>query len=279
MVPWNIPRQLIVNRDKPPFDNPELRRAMALTLDRKAFIDILSDGQGDIGGAMLPPPAGSWGMPPEMLQTLPGLRPRCAEEPRRGARDHEEARLRPGQAAGGHGHDPQRPGLSRPGGAADRPAEGDLHRRRRSNAIDTTQWYPTVMRKDYAVGLTVSENGLDDPDQQFYENFVVRRRAQLHRLLQPRGRQAGRPAIERGRSSRSASKLVWEIERKLAEDGARPVDLLPGLGGLLAALRQGPHDDGQQQLQWLALRRRLARQIAPARDTGLVLRPTALQQR
>jgi hypothetical protein len=39
------------------------------------------------------------------------------------------------------------------------------------NAIDTTQWYPIVMRKDYAIGLTVSENGLDDPDQQFYENF------------------------------------------------------------------------------------------------------------
>src|SRR5712675_1385162 len=28
-VPWNIPRQMLVNRDKPPFDNPELRRAMA----------------------------------------------------------------------------------------------------------------------------------------------------------------------------------------------------------------------------------------------------------
>ena len=40
------------------------------------------------------------------------------------------------------------------------------------NAIDTAQWYPTVMRKDYTIGVTVSENGLDDPDQQFYENFV-----------------------------------------------------------------------------------------------------------
>ena len=36
---------LIVNRDAPPFDNPDLRRAMALTLDRKAFIDVLSEGQ------------------------------------------------------------------------------------------------------------------------------------------------------------------------------------------------------------------------------------------
>ena len=38
--------------------------------------------------------------------------------------------------------------------------------------LDTTQWYPAVMRKDYVVGVTVSENGLDDPDQQFYENFA-----------------------------------------------------------------------------------------------------------
>ena len=52
----------------------------------------------------------------------------------------------------------------------DGPAEGDLHRWN-PHAIDTTQWYPTVMLKDYTVGLTVSENGLDDPDQQFYENF------------------------------------------------------------------------------------------------------------
>src|SRR5439155_1754211 len=71
-VPWNIPRQMLVNRDKPPFDNPELRRAMTLSLDRQAFIDITSDGQGSIGGAMMPPPAGSWGMPPEVLQSLPG---------------------------------------------------------------------------------------------------------------------------------------------------------------------------------------------------------------
>src|SRR5215204_5590289 len=74
-VPWNIPRQLIVNRDKPPFDNAEMRRAMALTLDRKAFIDIISDREGSIGGAMMPPPAGTWGMPPEVLHTLPGYGP------------------------------------------------------------------------------------------------------------------------------------------------------------------------------------------------------------
>src|SRR5690349_398987 len=34
----NVSRNLILNPEKPPFDNPELRRAVALSLDRKAFI-------------------------------------------------------------------------------------------------------------------------------------------------------------------------------------------------------------------------------------------------
>ena len=39
----------------------EIRRAMALTLDRKAFNDIMIEGQGGIGAAMLPAPDGVWG--------------------------------------------------------------------------------------------------------------------------------------------------------------------------------------------------------------------------
>ncbi len=62
-VPWNISRTLIINRAAPPFDNPDLRRAAALTLDRQTFIGILGDGQGSIGGAMMPPPAGRWACP------------------------------------------------------------------------------------------------------------------------------------------------------------------------------------------------------------------------
>src|SRR6202045_2532158 len=75
MGPVGLNRGLIVNRDKPPFDNPELRQAMGLSLDRRAFIDILTEGEGDVGGVMQPLPAGVWGMPPDMLQTLPGYGP------------------------------------------------------------------------------------------------------------------------------------------------------------------------------------------------------------
>src|SRR6266446_4819389 len=50
MVTPNVARNMIVNRDAPPFDNSELRRAMSLSLDRKAFIDILAEGLGTAGG-------------------------------------------------------------------------------------------------------------------------------------------------------------------------------------------------------------------------------------
>src|SRR4029077_17537000 len=45
LAPLGISRSLIVNRDRPPFDNPDLRQAMALSLDRQAFIDIITEGQ------------------------------------------------------------------------------------------------------------------------------------------------------------------------------------------------------------------------------------------
>jgi peptide/nickel transport system substrate-binding protein len=46
LPPGSVSTNLIVNREKPPFDNPELRRAMALAIDRQAFVDILTAGQG-----------------------------------------------------------------------------------------------------------------------------------------------------------------------------------------------------------------------------------------
>src|SRR6266851_5335563 len=225
VVPWNIPRQMLVNRSKPPFDNADLRRAMVLTLDRRAFIDILSDGEGSIGGAMMPPPAGSWGMPPEMLQTLPGFGSDVAAN---------RAEAREIMKKLGYGPDKR---LTVTVTTRNAPAYRDaavllidqvkeIYIDGTLNAIDTTQWYPTVMRKDYTVGLTVSENGLDDPDQQFYENFSCGAErnytgycsAEVDQLID---RQSSEP------DTAKRKQIVWEIERKLAEDAARPAIFYP----------------------------------------------------
>src|SRR3984893_15677823 len=76
MGPVGLNPNLPFNGDVPPFDNPDLRQAMALSLDRPAFIDILTEGQGDIGGVMQPPPAGLWGMTPGILKKAAGQGPR-----------------------------------------------------------------------------------------------------------------------------------------------------------------------------------------------------------
>ena len=36
--------------------------------------------------------------------------------------------------------------------------------------VDTALWYTKMARKDYTVGAVPIENGVDDPDQMFYEN-------------------------------------------------------------------------------------------------------------
>ncbi|MBN8899644.1 MAG: ABC transporter substrate-binding protein, partial [Rhodospirillales bacterium] len=70
--PSNTQGNLLVNREKAPFDDARIRKAMALAIDRKAFSDILSHGVDQIGGAMLPPPEGRWGWSPEFRETVPG---------------------------------------------------------------------------------------------------------------------------------------------------------------------------------------------------------------
>src|SRR5436305_13975805 len=60
LPPGSVSTNLIINREKPPFDKPELRRAMSMAIDRQAFIDILTEGTGFRAAAMQPPPGGQW---------------------------------------------------------------------------------------------------------------------------------------------------------------------------------------------------------------------------
>jgi peptide/nickel transport system substrate-binding protein len=221
----NVSRNLILNRDKPPFDNADLRRAVALTLDRKAFIDIITQGKGDIGATLLPPPEGLWGMPPEMLETLPGYDPDVGKN-RAAARKIMEKL--------GYGSS-NRLGVtvsSRNIPAYRDPAvilidqlkeiyiDGVLE------PIETANWFPKVMRKDYTVGINGTESGVDDPDQQFYENFVCGAERNYTGYCNPEvDKLIDRQSAESDVNKRK--QLVWQIERRLAEEGARPIIFYP----------------------------------------------------
>jgi len=217
----NINRTLGINRDKPPFDNPDLRRAMTLTLDRQAYIDILTEGKGDIGAVMQPPPEGAWGMPPEILRTLPGYDPDVRKNRAEARRIMEKLGYRPDKRLAVT--------VSTRNIATYRDSSVILIDQLKEiyidgvlEPIDTVNWYPKVMRKDFTVTVNVSENSLDDPDPIFYQNYVCGAERNYTGYCNPELDQLiDRQSMESDRDKRR--QLVWEIERKLAEDDARPI--------------------------------------------------------
>jgi peptide/nickel transport system substrate-binding protein len=217
----NINRTLGINRDRSPFDNPDLRRAMTLSLDRQAYIDILTEGQGDIGAVMMPAPEGIWGMPPDLLRTLPGYDPDIRKNRAEARRIMEKL---------GHGPDKRLAvTVSTRNIATYRDASVILIDQLKEiyidgvlEPIDTVNWYPRVMRKDFTVTVNVSENSLDDPDPIFYQNYVCGVERNYTGYCNPElDQQIDRQSMESDRAKRR--QLVWEIERKLAEDDARPI--------------------------------------------------------
>jgi peptide/nickel transport system substrate-binding protein len=77
--------------------------------------------------------------------------------------------------------------------------------------------------------FTVSENGLNDPDQQFYENFVCGAERNYTGYCSP---EVDRLVDQQSMQSDNVKRreLVWEIERRLAEDAARPIIFYPRSG-------------------------------------------------
>ncbi len=221
----NVSRNLILNPEKPPFNNPELRRALALSLDRKAFIDIITQGKGDIGATLLPPPEGLWGMPPEMLATLPGYDPDIGKNRAEAHKIMEKL---------GYGPDKR---LSVTVSSRNIPAYRDpavilidqlkeIYIDGVLEPVETANWFPKVMRKDYTVGINGTESGVDDPDQQFYENFVCGAERNYTGYCNPEvDKLVDRQSAEADTEKRK--QLVWQIERRLAEEGARPIIFYP----------------------------------------------------
>jgi peptide/nickel transport system substrate-binding protein len=219
--PTNVSINLIVNRDGFPFDNPNIRRALGLALDRNSFINILTEGQADIGGAMLPPPEGVWGMPPDILKTVPGYGPDLDES-------RTEARKIMGDLGYGRDHRLAVKVSARNLAIYRDPAvilidqlkqiyiDGEL------DAVETANWFPKVARKDYQIGANLTASGVDDPDQQFNENYACGSErnytgycnAELQKLFEAQ-------SIEADQQKRKS--LVWEIDKKLQADVARPI--------------------------------------------------------
>jgi len=220
LSPGGVNRHLLINRDKPPFNNLDLRRAMALSIDRKAFVDILTQGQGDIGSILQPPPAGLWGMPPDDVAKLPGYDPDVHKS-------REEAR----QIMEKFGYGPDNrlkiKVTTRDWSIYRDPAvilidqlkqvyiDGELE------LVDTPQYFPKIQRKEYTVALNLQTSG-PDPDpivQLFYGcgsnlNWDGYCNPEMDKLIEQQSREA---------DTDRRKQLLRTIERRLAEDNVRPI--------------------------------------------------------
>jgi peptide/nickel transport system substrate-binding protein len=211
---------LMVNRVNPPFDNPDIRKAMSLAIDRKAFNTILMEGLALTGGAMLPKPAGEWGMPPEMVSSLMGYGP------------DTEKNIAEAQAI-----------MQKLGYSETKPLPIKIQTRNlptyrdaavivadqlkkiyitgELDVLETPQWYARLARKDYTIGLNVTGVSVDDPDGNIVENYSCKSErnytqycnAEVDKLLAAQSRELDRE---------KRKKIVWDIERLLVDDAARP---------------------------------------------------------
>ncbi len=220
ITPINVSTNLIVNLDSPPFNNLELRKAMALSLDRKSLIDIILQGQGDQGGSLLPPPEGVWGLPPDILKTIPGY----------GDVNKDREQARAIMTKLGYGPDkPLKIKVATRNLATYRDPAAVLIDQFKSIYIDaeldpveSSAWFAKVARKDYQVGLNLTGNGIDDPDQAFYENYsCTSERNYTHYCNKDLEKLFDQQSAETDLAKRK--KLVWEIDKKIQEDVARPI--------------------------------------------------------
>jgi peptide/nickel transport system substrate-binding protein len=226
--PTMIAFNFMVNRDNPPFNNPDMRMAMMLAMDRKAFIDIISEGEGQIGATMQSPPPGLWGLPPEILQTLPGYGP-----------DVEKSRAEARKLMEKHGYGPNK---RLPVKVATRniaqyrdPAiilidqlkhiyiDGELE------VVETANWFPKIARKDFMLAANLTGSGVDDPDAYFYEHYACGSERNYTNYCNPEAEKLyEQQSMEPDQEKRK--KIVWEIDKMLTTDAARPIMFRYNLG-------------------------------------------------
>ena len=245
MTATNTQINLLVNRVNPPFDNPAIRKAMSLALDRKAFNTILMEGHARLGGAMLSKPEGEWGMPAEMVASLTGYNPDTDRNIVQAQAimqklGYSDAKPLPIKIQTRNLPTYRDPAVILADQLKKIYITGEL------DILDTPRWYSRLQKKDYTIGLNVTGVSVDDPDGNLVENYSCNSErnytqycnAEVDKLLAAQSRELDK---EKRR------KIVWDIERLLVEDAARPIILHSSAGNCWQPYVKNfhPHDNSQ----------------------------------
>jgi peptide/nickel transport system substrate-binding protein len=223
MVPTGTQINLLVNRVNPPFDNPDIRKAMSLAIDRKPFNTILMEGKALMGGAMLPKPVGEWGMPPEMVSQLAGYGPDTAANITQAQGIMQKLGYGDTKPLAIKIQTRNLPTYREPAVIlADQLKK--IYIVSELDILETPQWYARLARKDYTIGLNVTGVSVDDPDGNLVENYSCKSERNYTQYCNPEVDKL-LAAQSRELDKDKRKQIVWEIERILVDDAARPIVL------------------------------------------------------
>ncbi len=83
-------------------------------------------------------------------------------------------------------------------------------------------WFSKLARKHFEIAFLFTPGSVDDPDQQLYENYACGSDRNYTGYCNPETEKVfDEQSMEADQEQRK--RLVWEIDRKLQEDGARPM--------------------------------------------------------
>jgi peptide/nickel transport system substrate-binding protein len=224
---------VVINHKRPPFDNLQIRRAVSLAMDRSASVQAVRHGGAVVGAAFMPKPWGSWSLLDKDLRALPGYRG--------AAQDKAEARRLLTAAGYGPGKPLRVEMVTRTIPVYLDLASFVLDELRQVGVevtlkqLDTAAWFPALARRDYTIGANLTAPAVDDPDVYLYENYKCgTSRNYTDYCSEEVDRLIDLQSQELDRDKRL--KLVWEIQRKLEVDVARPM-----LGWRKEYFTQWPH--------------------------------------
>ncbi|MBM4440009.1 MAG: ABC transporter substrate-binding protein [Candidatus Rokubacteria bacterium] len=216
----NVNDNVLVNFKRAPFTDVRVRRAFNLALDRKSYLVGPRQGGASFGGALLPKPAGVWGLPLAEVQKLPGMGDAVKQK--------AEAKKLLAEA-GFTDKNPLKVTVSTRALAIYVDTASWMVDQLRQVGIDATLeqietgvWHPKMTRLEYQVALNLTGVGIDDPDAQLFENYRCGSQRNFSGYC---SEEIDRLMAEQSSTLDKAKrlKIVNEIDRKLQADGARPV--------------------------------------------------------
>jgi len=219
-VSQSINDNLLTNFKRAPFTDARVRRALSLAIDRRAYVQAVRQGGAAVGASMLPRPWGAWGLAPEDLATLPG-----SGDP---AKQKAEARQLLAEAGFGPGHPLRLLVSTRAIVQYVDMASFVLDQLKQIGVeatldlVESAVWFAKLTRADYELGANLTGVSVDDPDANFYENYVCGSPRNYSQYCNP---EVDRMIDEQSQMLDQVKRrrAVAEIQKRLELDGARPI--------------------------------------------------------